>query len=185
MNIAKQIPHKQSIHWQFILHILPLTFGAGLVVVVYLVLFNTWGVDQLGHDFRLYFQPAVLSGAPYSVEGFYSPPWLLALYAPFAFLPVGVDIAALMVVSLTGWTYALHRLHATPLVIVLMLLTPHLQLSVLLGNYDFLIPLGLLLPPWLGLFLVLAKPRWAWDRPVQVEKPGAKSVSRRNPSAGA
>jgi hypothetical protein len=113
----------------------------------------------MGYDYHTYFRPAVLNGAPYSIEGFYSPPWLLALYAPFTLLPAGFDIVALIFAALTGWVYALRRLHATSQVIVLLLLTPNLQLSVLLGNHDFLIPLGLVLPPWLGLFLVLAKPQ--------------------------
>lgn len=140
--------------------LLPLALGVVLAFASYIPAFTNPAVsgDAYGNDWRV-FRDAIRSGDPYAHPEFFSPPWVLIPLAPFAILPPGVDILALMAVSLSAWVFSMRRLGAGWYIVALMLLTPQLWWMVWFGNIDFFVPLGLIMPPQIGLFFVLSKPQ--------------------------
>lgn len=113
----------------------------------------------IGADWVKVFRPAIFSHTPYAIDGFFSPPWVLMLLSPFSLLPPGVDVAALLIISLFVWIFVMRRLGISRLAVILMLLTPQLWWGIVYANIDFFVPLGLILPPQIGLFFVLSKPQ--------------------------
>jgi len=59
------------------------------------------------------------------------------------------------------WTFgfAAHKFGAKPMMIALLLFTPYVLFNALNGQVDFLIVLGFLMPPQIGLFFVAIKPQ--------------------------
>jgi hypothetical protein len=123
-------------------------------------------VDWFGRDWIRYFWPAtraLLAGqSPYSVEGFYNPPWALLPLIPFTVLPAEISAAVLATISLLCFAFAAHKMGASPIVLALFVFSPHVLKTSLNGNNDALVALGLVLPPQIGLFLVLLKPQIGW-----------------------
>ncbi len=91
-------------------------------------------------------------------EGFFNPPWVLLLLAPFA-ADVETGRAALLVVALLAYAVISARMEASPLAMALVLLSLPVLIGLNNGNIDWLVLCGLLLPPRWGLLLVMAKPQ--------------------------
>ena len=132
--------------------------GLWLIVTMVLALFPLYAVD-----FRDYFLPAtkvaLAGGNPYSIEGFYNPPWTLLVIAPIAWLPGQMAQAAFLSTALFVTGFALYRLGIKALSATMIMLSLPAISMVAFGNLEWLVLLGLLMPPWLGLFLVLIKPQ--------------------------
>jgi len=106
---------------------------------------------------------AVIAGAnPYQMEmKFYSPAWMLALLTPMALLPLGIVRVLWMLASMTTWIAILHVAKIQPLNIALFLLNPFFVKGMLLGSYDWLCLIGVLMPAGLGAWFLLLKPQVA------------------------
>ena len=96
---------------------------------------------------------------PYIIEGFLNPPWALIPLIPMAILPERVGNALLGTITIIAFGYTAHKLGAKPLTIILFLTLPVTLYNIIQVNVDWLVGLGLLLPPQLGLFFVLLKPQ--------------------------
>jgi hypothetical protein len=120
---------------------------------------------QVGVDWECVYRPAsrdlVLTGNPYRIagEGFLNAPWVLLPLIPLAFLPVNIGYAILTVVGLGCFAYAAYKFGARPIALAAFILSPPVIHSLLQGNIDWLILLGFVLPPQLGLLLVAIKPQ--------------------------
>jgi len=116
-----------------------------------------------GVDWRTVFRPATQAfihfESPYSIEGYFNPPWAVLPLIPIAVLPESLGYAFLILLSLSGFLYTAHRLGARPSIIVVLLLSPPVLHSLLNGNIDALTVLGFVLPPQIGLFFILIKPQ--------------------------
>jgi len=114
-------------------------------------------------DFRAYFYPATrlfwTGQNPYTVPGFYNPPWLLALLAPFALLPERWAQAAFFACALCALLLVCYKLRLGRLGTLAFLLSFPAVYSLLYGNLEWLVLLGLLLPPRVGVFFMLIKPQ--------------------------
>lgn len=114
-------------------------------------------------DWHGAFRPAALEilhgRSPYNAEGFFNPPWTAILLIPFAILPENVGRAVLVIVALAVYAYVAHKLGANKLTVGLLLLSPPCLHGILNGNIDWLAVLGVVLPPWLGLFFLAIKPQ--------------------------
>jgi hypothetical protein len=64
-----------------------------------------------------------------------------------------------MFFSLLAYFFMAMRSGGSRLAITMFMLNPVVILDILKTNVNWIVPLGLLLPPWLGLFLVLIKPQ--------------------------
>jgi hypothetical protein len=114
-------------------------------------------------DWHGAFRPAALEiihgRSPYNAEGFFNPPWTAILLVPFAVLPENVGRAALVIAALATYAYVAHRFGASKLVIGFLLISPPVLHGILNGNIDWLAVLGVVLPPWIGLFFLMIKPQ--------------------------
>jgi hypothetical protein len=114
-------------------------------------------------DWDTVFLPAILAllqtGNPYSVPGFYNPPWALLPLVPFALLPYDPGRIAMILCGLSAFAFTLYRLGAKPLPMALVLLTPFVLDSLFWGNVEWLTLLGLTLSPAYGLILLAIKPQ--------------------------
>jgi hypothetical protein len=117
----------------------------------------------VGIDWRETYRPvgiAVLKGqSPFTVDGFRVAPWAALIVVPFAWLPENIGRAAFLLVSLLGFAYVPYKLGARPLALGAYMVSPPVLHCLLNANIDWLPILGFVLPPWIGLFLVIIKPQ--------------------------
>lgn len=108
---------------------------------------------------------------PYGIAKFHSPPWTLIPLIPFVLL--GEHYGALLLFYFNLFTFAAvgYLLKARLPALVMFVLSPFVLYYFLYrGNTDALVMWGFLLPPQIGLFLVMTKPQigiavavyWAW-----------------------
>lgn len=111
-------------------------------------------------DWAFAFRPAVLAYAedPYQYE-FFNPPWALWVLAPFALLPPPFDHGVLMFVSAIVIAYVAKKMGAKPWTMLLVFLSPPVLDSLLCGQLEWLVLLGVVLPLSWGLPLMLIKPQ--------------------------
>lgn len=131
-------------------------------------------VDGFGVDWRNTYYPAVrllLNGDnPYTVTTLHNPVWALIPLMPFAVLGEAIGGAVLYFVTFTVYVGVAHKLKASRLALALFMASPLIVYNLVLGNIDWLVALGFILPPQVGLFLVVLKPQigiavalyWAW-----------------------
>lgn len=152
----------KNINWKFVFSAIALiTLGLVFAWFSWIPFMRNWAA--FGGDWWDIFRPAItniLSGeSPYTVDGFFSPPWVLLIMLPFTLLTPPLDMVAIIAVSLGVFVLILRKLGASWLVITLFLITPNLWWGMIYGNVDFLVALGFILPPQIGLLFVLAKPQ--------------------------
>lgn len=136
----------------------------GAVILVFALLTGVLSISlPPAVDFHGAFRPAALEilhgRSPYNADGFFNPPWTAILLIPFAILPENVGRAVMVIAALAAYAYVAHKLGANKLTIVLLLLSPPSLHGILNGTLDWLTVLGVILPPWLGLFFLAIKPQ--------------------------
>lgn len=151
-------------NYKFILIIL---FSLAIIINNLILPYNLpipgWDLP-VGWDYEMYFKPAaqeaLLGHNPLeSVKYYFSPPWLLLFTIPLSFLPNNLSVSLLLVVSFFSFYTVAKKLGAKEYVAFLILLSPPILLSSFVGNFDWLVALGLIAPPWLGVILLLLKPQ--------------------------
>ncbi|MGE5123251.1 MAG: hypothetical protein ACM3H7_01950 [Acidobacteriaceae bacterium] len=102
---------------------------------------------------------ALLSGKnPYD-GNFYNAPWSLIPILPLAVLPERVGGAILFLAGLVGYFVLLRKLNANIFTTLIFIFSPPVLENLRLGNIEWLVMLGYLMPPQIGLFFVLMKPQ--------------------------
>ena len=150
---------------------------SALLIVLFGLLIGlmTW-VLPAGADWHETFRPAALAllhgNSPYGLangveasfkaSNFYNAPWTLLPLLPLALLPEALGRALLLMGTLIAFAYTAHKLGAKPLATTALLLSPPVVHCALVGNVDWLVALGFVLPPQIGLFFVLVKPQMGW-----------------------
>ena len=117
-----------------------------------------------GYDWHFWGRPAaqaMLAGqSPYNITGFYSPPWALLPLLPLALMPEKVGAVVLTFLHFICYIITAHKLGAKPVTIALFMLLPNVAMwGYGFANLDWMVVLGFILPPQIGLFLVLVKPQ--------------------------
>lgn len=116
-------------------------------------------------DWQVYMNAAkqLLRGhSPYQIPGhfqFYNPPWMLVLYVPFTFIPYPYSLALFMSVGFIVHLLLYRHYNSNLVSLVFYLLSAPVALGLLMGQLDWAVLVGLLLPPQYGLFLISAKPQ--------------------------
>jgi len=90
---------------------------------------------------------------------FYNPPWMLLLYLPFLLIPYPINLALFTSIGLVAYLYLYTRYNSNLLSAVFYLISAPIFVGLFMGQLDWAVLLGLLLPPQYGLFLILAKPQ--------------------------
>ena len=137
----------------------PITFG--LFVLVCILLASIALFSNFGDDWEI-FRGATLnliSGQNPYTGGIYNPPWAFIPLIPLSLLPhaIGVDIVTLL--CLASFTFVGIKFGATPVQIIILILSPPVLFLAFNGNIDWIVILGYLMPPQIGLFFVLMKPQ--------------------------
>jgi len=96
--------------------------------------------------------------SPYQVQGFYSPPWALLPIIPFVWLPVELVRPLFVLVSMMAFFFVARRLGAGLRSSVLLVFSYPVMVCLLCGSLEWLVFLGLLLPPQWAIFLFSIKP---------------------------
>jgi hypothetical protein len=143
------------------------TRQAALIVLAVILLVGAVSVAAMylpsDTDWRWTFRPAaraLISGhSPYEVESFFNPPWGLLPLLPIALLPEGVGRAINMILTLAAFAFTAIRLGAKPVSFFFFMISPPVVHCLLTANIDYLVTLGFVLPPQIGLFFVLIKPQ--------------------------
>jgi hypothetical protein len=130
----------------------------GIVAIIILTI-----VGQRSSDWVLVFRPAareILSWrSPYNIDGFYNPPWALFPLLPLALLPAPFGTLVISLSALAIYYTAARRFGASPSIMVVLLLSVPIFSDLVYVNINWLVMLGVFLPPQIGLFFVLAKPQ--------------------------
>lgn len=100
-------------------------------------------------------------GSPYEASYFYGPPWAVLVYVPFLYFPPLVGALAYAVLSALVTYVAVRRLGGSCCAALLFLFNPFYFLSLLQGNLEWVIVLGLSLPSRAGLLCYSVKPQLA------------------------
>lgn len=136
-----------------------------IIITIVVALFAWLTADYLppAVDWHGGFRPAALAilrgDSPYNTPGFAFPPWTCLLLLPFAIFPEEVGRALLFIAYLFGVAYTTYKLSGNKVATILILCSPPVMHGLLNGNIDGLVVLGFVLPPWLGLFLLVIKPQ--------------------------
>jgi hypothetical protein len=130
----------------------------GLILFGLMIIFLPPAYDW--HEFYIPATKEFIAGkSPFNSYGFFNAPWLLIPFIPLIFLPEPVSRAILALATLSFYGYTAYRLGAKFPAIVLILISPPVILNVYNGNVDWLVALGFILPPNIGLFFLAIKPQ--------------------------
>ncbi|GAB4454939.1 MAG: hypothetical protein Kow0070_02330 [Anaerolineales bacterium] len=136
--------------------------GLALLVVLYFSADSLW--PAVGIDWRETYYPAaraVIEGKnPYkTAPTFRNMPWTLIPILPLAFFSERVSSVLYFILSLGLYAWTAIRLKASRAALIAFLLSPPVVYGMILLNIDALVLAGFILPPQIGLFLVLLKPQ--------------------------
>lgn len=114
-------------------------------------------------DWDAFFLPAIQaflsSKNPYDVFGFYNPPWVLVVLAPFSVLPYDIGRALLIMCAVVSLALASRSLGASLVGTLAAILSPIAFNVLAWGNVEWIALLGLAFPPSLGIILLSVKPQ--------------------------
>lgn len=149
--------------WKSVLHTSNRsTILVGLLLFIGLVILLTFTLPE-APDWHNLYRPgalAMIQGKnPFDNPIFYNAPWVLIPMIPLLLLPEAVGRAILTVATLVILVLVAHRFGARPVGIVFILLSPPVFQLMLDGNIDWIVALGFILPPQIGLFLLAVKPQ--------------------------
>ena len=114
-------------------------------------------------DWRSNYLPTVqdlLRGnSPYIGHSAFNPFWTYILLVPFSLLPPVLGHVAIGITCMVVFGFVGYRLGAKPLPLAMLIFTPQLIFLSRNGGIDWMVVLGFILPPQIGLFFVLIKPQ--------------------------
>ena len=163
--ILNRLSRKQNNILGIILIILAF-FAFVFTVYTYLPVFENanppyswgWGVDWK-NLLRQASIDTIKGHNPYTGPLRLLPPWAYLIVSPFTALSPELGEAVFFVLTYMVYAIVLYRLKAKPLAILAFLSNYFIFMNAKNGNLDFLVALGFIVPPQVGLFLVLIKPQ--------------------------
>ncbi len=111
-----------------------------------------------GVDYVHFFSPALHTSEPYEVPGFYNPFWVFAAVW-FSELFGAYKLAAWVVLNLCCYVWVCVRMKMPLWTVVPYLVFSGALMSVYVGNVEGIVALGLVLPPPVGIILLMMKPQ--------------------------
>ncbi len=121
-------------------------------------------IGQPGIDWYNSFQPSTImlftGRNPYTNwTDVYNPTWTFVLLLPLSLLPLRVGASIMFALNFFAFGFIAHRLKASRIASAALLLSPPVIIGAIVGQIDWMVPLGLFLPRPIGLFFVLIKPQ--------------------------
>jgi len=127
-------------------------------VVVYLI-YAYFPVGGHWETYRTATRSLLAFKDPYQAEKFFNPPWALFPVIPFALLPLRIGNAIWAALSIYMFGFVARKLGASWLTTIAFITLPHTLYNLFQVNIDWMVALGIILPPQIGLFLILLKPQ--------------------------
>lgn len=144
----------------------PLVIAGAALVAAAAAAFVAGLLLPAGIDWHSTFRPAawaVLKGqSPYAADlawPYIYPPWAVIPLIPFSLLPENLGRGAVFVLGLAAYAYFAYRVGAKPLALGAFLASPPVLHCLLNANIDWMVLLGYVLPPQIGLFFLAIKPQ--------------------------
>jgi hypothetical protein len=154
-SVQQPITSKLSSAQKRLLISLSLCLGFAFITLIFYLL-------PMSYDWNM-FQRAVnflLAGkSPYLSPRFSNPAWILIPLIPFALLPAKLGSALISACVYFGFGFTAYKMGAKPLALVALALSAPIFCEAQAANINWLVSLGLLMPPQIGLFFLLAKPQ--------------------------
>lgn len=129
----------------------------------FICLYQSQTLASFGVDWRETYYPAVtalLRGEnPYQVRTLYNPAWSLLPLIPFALMGEGAGQTAMFFTAFGVYAWTARRLGGGISSIIFLMTSPLIFYNLMLGNIDWLVMLGFVIPPPIGLFLLVIKPQ--------------------------
>ena len=157
MSIDSVFPNRRLEIDNSVVRRLVSTFTLAFVSVIPLfVLFRIFlHIYNIGGDWIIFY-PALQANDPYSISGYYNPPWLLWLLYPLSFLDQLSAHALWITLVLLLTIRCVYELGGNWVSLLLAIVSPGFIMSMLNGQIDILVLLGLLTGSWA---LTLIKPQ--------------------------
>jgi len=141
--------------------------GLGSIVFYLLCIVIAGMLDTAGFvgDFAVYRSAVsefLANRDPYVIPGsnqFHNPPWTLFLVLPFVVLPAPLGHATIIFATLLVYIYIVYKRKASLLSVVCFLLSVPVFTCLQYGQIDAFVLLGFVLPPQIGIILLLMKPQ--------------------------
>lgn len=130
-----------------------------LFTLITIVIYYSFPVGEHWYTYRSAALKLLSFNNPYHIEKFFNPPWALIPVIPFALLPVRIGNAIWSASSLFAFGFVARKLGASWFVTLVFLVLPHTLYNLIQINLDWVVALGFLLPPQIGLFFILIKPQ--------------------------
>ncbi len=114
-------------------------------------------------DWRNSYRPPILmlleGKNPYDYPAANNPAWTYLLLSPLALLPPALGNTAIGLICSVSFAFTGYRMGVKPLPLALLLFSPQIMFLSRNGGIDWLVVLGYIMPPQIGLFFVLIKPQ--------------------------
>ncbi len=114
-------------------------------------------------DWHNHYRPAALALVqgrnPFENKLYLNAPWTVIPMIPLLLFPEQVGRAILAIAALASLIFICHRLGASPMAAIFILLSPPVIQLMIDGNVDWLMALGFVLPPQIGLIFLSIKPQ--------------------------
>ena len=158
-----------------------------VLYAIVLCLYEEHTFVNFGVDWRETYYPAttlLLHGQnPYLVRTLHNPIWGLFPLIPFVLTGEKWGEIVMFFVAFGMYAYVARVLGASPIALILYMSSPLIAYNLMLGNIDWLVVFGFIMPPSLGLFFVLLKPQigiavaiyWLWT---SYKSGGIKNVGK-------
>lgn len=115
------------------------------------------------YDFEMFFYPAIVEAAhlrdPYTVEGFYNPPWTLIPFLPLGWMDLQAAKTFFFAGMLVCFLLVPYKLGLKWWAILLFVLSPPVLACLWIGNLEWVVLLGLIVPAPFSTLLYLVKPQ--------------------------
>lgn len=151
-----------------------LIIGLLALFAIVLFLYEKNSLEYFGLDWRETYYPAtmlLLRGQnPYLVTTLYNPVWGLFPLIPLVLIGEKWGELVMFFIAFGIYVYVARILGASPIALFLYMGSPLIVYNLMLGNIDWLVILGFVMPPSIGLFFALLKPHigiavvfyWLW-----------------------
>lgn len=114
--------------------------------------------DGLILDWYTVYYPAIQTSDPFTVWGYFNPPWLAWMLSPLGLLSPADSHVLWIVLILLLTVRCVYELGGGSLAVVLTIISPGFLVTIMQGQVDIFVLLGLLTSSWL---LILIKPQVA------------------------
>jgi hypothetical protein len=114
-------------------------------------------------DWTATYRPAALAlisaQSPYQITNYVAPPWILIPLVPIAVLPPRLGQILIFWLSIVAFAILMRKNGARLLSVLALIVSYPVIYGLIYGQIDWLVMLGLLFPPWLGIVLLMGKPQ--------------------------